>query len=88
MDNDTVNLPRRSVSLGGGGKYRTEDIKQIIAQSRKHTELLMYYIDHIRNYKELSENMMENVKQFDDNSKMKLIQEYNNVIVAITELLG
>ena len=62
MDNDVKNT-RRSISWGG---YRTEEINKIILQTQKHTDLLVFYIDYIRNYKELTEEMMENIKKFDD----------------------
>jgi hypothetical protein len=48
---------------------------------------LVFYIDYIRNYKELTEEMMENIKRFDDNSKMLLIKEYNIVIKTVNSLL-
>jgi len=86
MDND-VKKSRRSISFGGGG-YRTEEINKIILQTQKHTDLLVFYIDYIRNYKELTEEMMENIKRFDDNSKMLLIKEYNIVIKSVNSLLG
>jgi len=76
---------RRSISLGG---YKTEEINKIILQTQKHTDLLIFYIDHIRNYKELTEEMLENIKKFDDNSKMLLINEYNIVIKSVNILLG
>lgn len=79
--------PRRSVSLGNGS-YSTEEINKIIIQTQKHTDLLVYYIDYIRNYRELTEEMMENIKKFDDNSKMLLIKEYNIVIKAVNSLFG
>lgn len=85
MDNNVKN-PRRSISLGGGG-YRTEEINKIILQTQKHADLLVFYIDYIRNYKELTEEMMENIKRFDDNSKMLLIKEYNIVIKSVNSLL-
>ena len=83
MDNDIIK-PRRSVSLG---TYRTEEINKIILQTQKHNELLVFYIDYIRNYKELTEEMMENIKKFDDNSKMVLIKEYNIAIKAVDTVL-
>ena len=47
----------------------------------------MYYIDYIRNYKEFTEEMLEIISSFDDNSKMTIIKEYNNVIKAVNILL-
>ena len=86
MEND-VTKTRRSVSLGGVG-YTSDEINKIILQTQKHTELLVFYIDYIRNYKELTEEMIENIKKFDDNSKMALIVEYNIVIKSVNSLLG
>jgi GTPase Era involved in 16S rRNA processing len=86
MDNHVKN-PRRSISLGGGG-YRSEELNKIILQTQNQTDLLVFYIDYIRNYKELTEEMMENIKRFDDNSKMLLIKEYNIVIKSVNSLLG
>lgn len=84
MENN-LKQPRRSVSLGSGS-YSTEEINKIIIQTQKHTDLLVYYIDYIRNYRELTEEMMENIKKFDDNSKMLLIKEYNIVIKTVNSL--
>lgn len=69
------------------GSYTCEDIKKIISQTKAHAELMIFYIDYIRNYKELTEGMLENIKNFDDNSKMILIIEYNTVIKALKNLL-
>ena len=84
MENN-LKQPRRSVSLGSG-QYSTEEINKIIIQTQKHADLLVYYIDYIRNYRELTEEMMENIKKFDDNSKMLLIKEYNIVIKTVNSL--
>jgi fructose-1,6-bisphosphatase len=65
------------------GKYTTEEINQIIDETKNHIELLFYYLDMIRNYREFSEEMIENIKNFDDNSKMILIIEYNKVITPL-----
>jgi len=89
MDNDVKN-PRRSISLGGGrrgGGYRSEELNKIILQTQNQTDLLVFYICYIRNYKELTEEMMENIKRFDNNSKMLLIKEYNIVIKSVNSLL-
>ena len=75
----------RSIRLDG--IYRIEEIDKNIMQTQKQSDLLVYYIDHIRNYKELTKEMMENIKKFDDNSKMLLINEYNIVIKSLICLL-
>ena len=80
--------PRRSISLGGGGQsYTTEEVNNAISKTQNKTELVMYYIDYIRNYKEFTEEMLEIISSFDDNSKMTIIKEYNNVIKAVNILL-
>jgi len=68
--------------------YTTEEINKEILQTQNHTYLLVFYIDYIRNYKDLTEEMMENIKRFNDDSKMLLIIEYNKVIKAVNSLLG
>ena len=84
MEND-VKKTRNSTSLYG--RYTTEEINKKILQTQNHTNLLVFYIDYIRNYKELTEEMMENIKKFNDDSKMLLIIEYNIVIKAVNSLL-
>jgi GTPase Era involved in 16S rRNA processing len=84
MENDLKN-PRNSMSLRRS--YTTEEINKKILQTQNHTDLLVFYIDYIRNYKELTEEMMENIKKFNDDSKMLLIIEYNIVIKAVNSLL-
>ena len=84
MENDVKNQ-RHSTSLHRS--YNTEEINKKILQTQNHTDLLVFYIDYIRNYKELTEEMMENIKKFNDDSKMLLIIEYNIVIKAVNSLL-
>jgi len=79
--------PKRSVNLGSVRSYRTEYINEMIAQTQEDTELLMYFIYYIRNYNALSDEMMETIKQLDDNSKMLLIIEYNTAIKTVNILL-
>jgi hypothetical protein len=75
---------KRTISLNS---YRSDEINKIINETKEHTELLMFYIDHIRNYREFTEEMMEKIENFDDSSKMILIKEYNLVIKAVNILL-
>jgi len=84
MEND-VKTPRNSMTLRRS--YKTEEINKKMLQTQNHTDLLVFYIDYIRNYKELTEEMMENIKKFNDDSKMLLIIEYNIVIKAVNSLL-
>ena len=47
MENNVKN-PRNSMSLGRS--YTTEEINKKILQTQNHTDLLVFYIDYIRNY--------------------------------------
>ena len=78
--------PRRAVSLGGQ-IYRTEEINQIIAKTQKNVSLLVEYLDVIRNYRELTEEMLSMITTFDDRSKMLIIIEYNTCMNSILPLL-
>jgi len=69
------------------GSYRYEEINKILLNAQNNADFLILYIDHIRNYIELTDKMMENIKHFDDESKMLLIKEYNKVIKVINNLL-
>ena len=69
------------------GSYRYEEINTILLNAQKNSELLILYIDHIRNYKELTDKMIEDIKKFDDESKMLLIKEYNKVMKVVINLL-
>jgi len=84
MENQ-LKKPTRSLSLGG--RFRTEEINKIISKTQNYSDLLIFYIDYIRNYKELSEENIKNIKNFDDDSKMLLIKEYNIAIKAVNSLL-
>jgi hypothetical protein len=54
---------------------------------KKESELVIYYLDYIRNYKELTEEMLKNIENFDNNNKIKIIREYNLVLKVVTKLL-
>lgn len=79
------NTKKRSVSLGQD-QYTTENIQKKILQSKKQSDLLVYYLDYIRNYTELTEEMIEKIENFDDHSKMLVIKEFNKIIKIINGL--
>jgi hypothetical protein len=84
---DDGNHPKRHIRLSSG-YYRSDEFNQIMAQTQKLTELLMYYIDFIRNYRVFTEDMLETIKGLDDYSKMILIYEYNKVIKSVNILFA
>lgn len=85
MEDDNYSLSCKSVKQI---KYTTEEINKCIIQSKNQTDLLKYYMDYIKNYKELTKDMLENIKFFDDSSKMKLIEEFNVSIKNLNILLS
>ena len=46
--------------------------------------LLFYYLDYIRNYNTLTNDMIKNIADFNDENKMKII---NELVIANTSLL-
>jgi hypothetical protein len=70
------------------GRYRTENINRIMLETTNQDELLIYYLDYIRNYKVLDDTMIKNIKDFSDYNKMFIIQEFNNVMGSYIEHLN
>jgi hypothetical protein len=60
--------------------FSTENMEEFIKNCNSQKELIPLYLDHIRNGRELTEEMLENIKNFDNSSKMRIIIEYNNCI--------
>ena len=60
----------RSVSLNDISCY-------LKTNKKKNYEdlLLIYYIDYIRNYSTLTNDMIQNIELFNDENKMKIINE-------------
>lgn len=80
--------PKCSMSMIDVGRYRTENINRIMLETTNQDELLIYYLDYIRNYKVLDDTMIKNIKDFSDYNKMFIIQEFNNVIESYIEHLN
>jgi hypothetical protein len=79
---------RLSVSLGGTtSKYTSEEINKSILLAEKQSNLIAYYLDHIRNYNILTEDMLTNIDNFDNYSKMLIIRELNRVVTVINLLV-
>jgi hypothetical protein len=57
-------------------------------ETTNQDELLIYYLDYIRNYKVLDDTMIKNIKDFSDYNKMFIIQEFNNVMGSYIEHLN
>ena len=74
---------KRSTSLGDIGKYRTDFIEE---KMMKETPLQLY-LDYIRNYRELSPELLVKLSSLSDNDKLTLLREYNRCIAAIRNLI-
>jgi hypothetical protein len=67
----------RSVSLN--------DISSYLTIYKKKTDiLLIYYLDYIRNYSTLTNDMIQNIELFNDENKMKII---NELVIANKSIL-
>lgn len=64
----------------GNISFSTENMEDFIRRCNNQKELLPLYLDHIRNGRVLTEEMLFNIENFDSSSKMKIIIEYNKCI--------
>jgi hypothetical protein len=74
---------KRSVSVNDISIYKSKELNEILNSIQND---LVIYLDFIRNYKEFTPEMLSNVKNMDNESKNKIIHEYNRVIGLLVEL--
>jgi hypothetical protein len=74
---------KRSVSVNDISIYKSRELNEILNYIQND---LVIYLDFIRNYKEFTPEMLSNVKNMDNESKNKIIHEYNRVIGMLVEL--
>ena len=77
-------IRKKSIELNS---YRMEEINKVLTDTQEQETMYLLYIDSIRNYKVLTEEMIDNIKKMDDDKKMNIIAEYNKVIKSIISLL-
>jgi hypothetical protein len=65
--------------------FTTENMEDFINKHNNQIKLLPIYLDRIRNNEELTEKMLEDIDNFDNNSKMKIILEYNRCMKILVE---
>ena len=65
--------------------FSSENMEEFIKKCNNQKELLSLYLDHIRNGREFTEEMLQKIKDFDNSSKMKIIIEYNKCIKIFTD---
>ena len=77
------NIHKRSVSVSDISIYKSKELNQILNSIQND---LVIYLDFIRNYKEFTPEMLENVKKMDNETKNKIIYEYNRVIGLLKDI--
>ncbi len=60
--------------------YDKNSIDKYFYNNDNNNDLLLYYLNSIKNFEVLNDEMINNIKNFDEDSKMKIIVEYNNLI--------
>ena len=69
-----------SKSRFGNISFTTENIEEFIKKYKDQNDLLPLYLDRIRNGYIFTEEMFQNIENFDNSSKMKIIREFSRVI--------
>ena len=85
--NNKKSFIRNSLNLGKVNSLNQEELnklfKNIKDDNNTNNNLLVHYLHNIRNYKVLSNEMLDNINHFDNESKMRIIEEYNNLITSL-----
>lgn len=85
--NNKKSFIRNSLNLGNVNSLSLEELNKIFDSIKDNSDtnnnLLIYYLHNIRNYKVLSNEMLNNINNFDNESKMRIIEEYNNLIISL-----
>jgi hypothetical protein len=71
----------------GNISFTTENMEEFIKKFTDQNELLPLYLDRIRNGYVFTEEMLTNIENFDNSSKMKIIIEFNRVIKIFNDTL-
>ena len=69
----------------GNLSFSSENMEEFIKKCTNQKDQLPLYLDHIRNGRELTEEMLLKIADFDSSSKMKIIIEYNRCIKIFGE---
>ena len=69
----------------GNISFTTENIEEFIKKCNNQKDLLPLYLDRIRNGYDFTEEMLKNIENFDNNSKMLIIREYNKCMIIIRD---
>jgi hypothetical protein len=85
--NNKKSFIRNSLNLGNVNSLSQEELNKIFNNIKDDNDtnnnLLIHYLHNIRNYRVLSNEMLDNINNFDSESKMRIIEEYNNLIISL-----
>ena len=79
---------KRSISLNDISSYTRISVSEFFEQIQCDDELMIYYLDYIRNYRCLLPDMLKKINNFSDENKMILINEFNKVLKDLTDYLS
>jgi hypothetical protein len=72
----------------GNISFSSENMEEFIKKCSNQKELLPLYLDKIRNGYILTAEMLKNIEQFDNTSKMKIINEFNRCFMIFNDALN
>jgi hypothetical protein len=85
--NNKKSFIRNSLNLGKVNSLNQEEINKLFNNIKDDNDtnnnLLIHYLHNIRNYKILSDEMLDNINNFDNDAKMTIIRNYNNLITSL-----
>ena len=83
MDDNVSKPHKKSLSMNAITNYTSENMQKVFKDSVHQSDKIIECLDHIRNYYVLSDGMIENIQNFDDNTKMTIIQQYNKMFASL-----
>jgi hypothetical protein len=83
----TLLPPKKSRSMNAMSSYTTENMNDFLSQSVKLHDKIVQCLDSIRNYYVLTDEMLAQIKTFDDNTKMMIIEEYNKMFAVLNTMM-
>jgi len=72
----------------GNISFTTENIEEFIKKYETQKDLLPLYLGRIRNGYLLTDEMLEKIDNFDNSSKMKIINEFNKCLDIFNKLIN
>jgi hypothetical protein len=81
--NNKKSFIRNSLNLGIINSLNQEELNKLFNDTKDNNNLLIHYLNNIRNYRVLSDEMLDNINNFDNDAKMTIIRNYNNLITSL-----